>query len=221
MVVTVSTAATAEDANPSGRARTTRAPVTRRPIAGPTVAPAGGAEIDVVDVEPSTVADAVVEPAVEVPVATTPAKAMPVIDAATVGVALAVPATSASRPPPPWEHPPFAIQHAREPVLVVSPSPGPRAHTPVSEPPRIPRPAPAVPAPSVALAVPGPRAVPPAAPWTGAPQRPLGEVERVEGPPPWMAADAPRAERAPWERRPRATAPVAEPSDQRDGRRRA
>jgi hypothetical protein len=198
--------------------------VTRRAITAPAVAPAGGAEAEAGAVEPANAAAAVVEPGVEVIVATTPAKSMPVVDAVTPSVALAVPSTIGSRPPPPWERPPSAIRHALgpgEPVLVVSPSPGPRAHAPASEPPRVPRPAPAVPAPTVALAVPGPRAVPPAAPWTGAPQRPLGDVERAEGPPPWMAAGAPRAERAPWERRPRATAPGAEPSDQRDGRRRA
>ncbi|HWW43580.1 MAG TPA: hypothetical protein VN180_00770 [Acidimicrobiia bacterium] len=202
-----------------GRSAIPDEPAERAPGADSEVAPKPMAVT--VSTPAATAEDVYGEPAVEVPVATTPPKATPVIDAVTAGVALAVPSTSASRPPPPWERPPSAIQHPPEPVLVVSPSPGPRAHAPASEPPRIPRPAPAVPAPTVALAVPGPRAVPPAAPWTGAPQRPLKDVERAEGPPPWMAAGAPRAERAPWERRPRATAPGAEPSDQRDGRRRA
>jgi signal peptidase I len=232
MVVTVSTAAArAEDASPSGGARTRRSSVTRRPIAAPADEPAGGVEVDVVAVVPPTAAAPVVDAWVEVPVATSPAKPTTAVDAASPGVALAVPSAIASRPPPPWERPPppwerrpFAIPQALgvgEPVLVVSPSPGPRAHTPVSEPPCIPRPAPAVPAPSVALALPGPRAVPPAAPWTGAPQRPLGVVEHPEGPPPWMAAGTPRAERAPWERRPRATEPVDAIPEHRGARRRA
>jgi hypothetical protein len=196
--------------------------VTRRAITAPAVAPAGGAEAEAGAVEPANAAAAVVEPGVEVIVATTPAKSMPVVDAVTPSVALAVPSTIGSRPPPPWERPPSAIRHALgagEPVLVVSPSPGPRAHAPVSEPPRIPRPAPAVPGPPVALAVPGPRALPPPAPWTGAPQRPLGVVEHPEGPPPWKAAGAPKAERAPWERRPQATEPVDATSVQDGGRR--
>jgi hypothetical protein len=172
----------------------------------------------------STAAAPVVDAGVEVPVATSPAKPMTAVDAASHGVALALPSAIGSRPPPPWERPPSSIRQARgvgEPALVVSPSPGPRAHAPVSEPPRILRPAPAVPAPSVALAVPGPRAVPPAAPWTGAPQRPLGVVAHPEGPPPWMAAGTPRAERAPWERQPRATEPVDAIPEQRGARRRA
>ncbi len=86
--------------------------------------------------------------------------------------------------PPPWQQPPFLIRRARragEPALVVSPPPGPRAHTPVVEPPAPPAP------PAPALTFDRPRVVSAAVPWAGAPQAPISSPPQAEGPPPWAS----------------------------------